>query len=286
MSWRYYMTHEEIKHKLDVWNHRSKENAVHCSKSITKVRNFIDDHYVTLSHKPDSVGDKFHKLADCLAYCRFFHMTISSLMQGTIVMYDAIRLTIEDYVNTNNCVKSNPFQKEYDLEAACKFMDNLCDLIWRFDSCLTELTRLDPDTDFRKRKNFKTIMEVVNGENSNFIDLQKVLDKIHDFEKKTEYAADYMSFVFNEKSSYTIKDDYINIFDAIIFNIEFFRDIFVQRLHALYSEVRLQYLGKDAYMDHFAFFVTNSIWNDLCFTVFVELESLCNSAKFVMPKDA
>lgn len=274
------MTKDEIKYKLDVFKNRSKENAVHCSKSIIKVRNLIDDHYVTLSQRPENVGEKFHKLAGCLAYCRLFHMNISSLMQGAIVMYDAISLTIENYVNTN------PFQKEYELEAACKFMDNLVDLIWRLESCLMELTRLDPDTDFRKRENFKTIMEVINGEESNFIDLKKVIEKIHDYEYRTSYAGDYMKFVFNEKTSYTIKDDYIKVFDAIIFNVEFFRDIFSQRLFALTAEVQLQYFGSDAYMDPFAFFVTNSVFNDLCFSVFAEVEKVCESAKHVMPKCA
>lgn len=273
------MTREEIEYKLDVFKNRSEENVVHCSKSILKSLTYIDNHYGEVVSAAKAIGEKFNKLANCLAYCRILHMNIASLLQSTIVIYDSIRYTIENYV------KSNRFQKDFELEAACVFLDNVCNLIWRFESCLMELTRLDPDTDFRKRKNFKTIMERINGEASNFIDIEKVVEKMHDFEKNTEYVYDYMATVFNDKT-YIIKDDYINVFDAITRNVEYMHNVFIHRFWSMISEVKLQYFGKDAYMDPFAFFVTNSIFNDLCFTVFIEFEGLFNSAKYIMPKNA
>lgn len=268
------MTKEEIEYKLDVLKSRSEENIVNCSESILNSLSYINNHYSTSTL---SKGEKIDKLAHCLCYCRTLHMNIASLLQGTIVMYDSIRHTIESYV------KTNPNQNEFELEAACKFMDNLYDLICRFKSCLNELTRLDPDTDFRKRKNFKTIMEVNNGEELNFIDIGKVREKMHDFEARTEYTCDYMAMVFKDKTSYMIKDDYIYVFDAIIRNVEFIHEVFIQRFWTMLSEVTLQ--CRDYTLDPFLKFVTNSIFNDLCFTVFVEFECLCESVKDIMPKD-
>lgn len=273
------MVYDLISLKMESYENRLKEIVMKCSEHIIEIKDFIKQHYENSVEEHKSDPNRINEISSNCAYCLSFANSISYFIKSMSIMFEFIRLNLEKYINSEqeNYSKIDPIY-------VFNYMDDLLNVIWIFDESLMDIKREKQYKDFRKDKNFQTICETINGELSNFVDVEKLNKIFEDFFKETKYASSYMGFVYTNKMSYRIEGKYINVFDAIIKHTENLYFDLHREIFSLVNSINVKYNIKDCKFDDFAFFVTNVIMNDIVFSVLPTLEFVFKRARYIMPE--
>ena len=281
------MDYEEMIGKIYVYKRHNLTYANDVTRHIMDLKSHVDDHYEKVLEAARSWGKKNDSIMDCIVWATAFRNDLAMITRSAIMSFNYILDVIEDFIEHNRSEL-----EEFDMVPVWNYMEYLIELIWDLDSMFSMVVRYyNKNKDFTKSKRFQTICERYlkndgSEELANFIEINKVSEKIEDFFNQMKFANDYMANVFTDKMSYKIKGDYINIFDAIVNSSELLYEEFYHICVSLTGTVKVYYKhAKEPVLDNFVLFMTNTVFDNLIFSTFDKFAKVLYTVRDVMPKE-